>query len=64
MRKSCDWCWSLNCGLRCRLRNGGVPDMADLAMLLVIRLGVPMAGRVRAQPYDRQDKRDGQETYG
>jgi hypothetical protein len=44
--------------LGCRLRNGGVPDVADLAMLFVIGMGMPMAGRVRAQPKDGQDERD------
>jgi len=45
------------------LRNGGVANVADLAMLLAIRLRVPVAGCIRAQPDHRQDERDREETY-
>ena len=37
-------------------------SMADLAMLLVIGFGVPVAGRIRAQSGDRQNKHNCQET--
>jgi hypothetical protein len=62
--KSLDWYWSLDCDLDGRLRDCGVSNVADQAMLFVIGLGVPMAGRVRAQPEDCKGKRDGQESYG
>ena len=39
-------------------------DVADLAMLLVRGLGVPMAGRVRAQTGNRQYEHHRQETDG
>ena len=38
-------------------------NVADLAMLLAIRLRVPVAGCIRAQPDHRQDERDREETY-
>ena len=41
-----------------------MPDVADLAMLFVVGLRVPMACRVRAQTDDRQDERDRQQSYG
>ena len=60
MRKSCDWYGRLYGDLRRCLRNRSVPDVADLAMLLVGCLGVPVAGRIRTQGGDRQDKADSQ----
>jgi len=55
MCKSCDWCGSQDRDLSFRLRNGGVPDVADLAMLFVIGMGMPVAGRIRAESGDCQD---------
>jgi hypothetical protein len=39
-----------------------VAYVADLAMLLVIGLGMPVAGRVGAQGGNRQNEHDGQQT--
>ncbi len=41
-----------------RLRNRSVSNMADLAMLLVVGVGVPVADRVRGQQTQREDERD------
>jgi hypothetical protein len=64
MGKLRDWRRSLNRDLSCRLRNRRVPNVADLAMLLVGRLGVPMAGRIRTQSGDRQGECYGKKTDG
>jgi len=60
-RDSSDRCRRLNGGRRRRLRDRGVPDMANLAMLLVVRVAiVPVSDRVSAQRTHRKDERDGQ----
>jgi hypothetical protein len=41
-----------------------VADVADLAMIFVVRVGVPMADRVRRQKSEREDNRDRQQTIG
>jgi hypothetical protein len=41
-----------------------VADVADLAMIFVVRLGVPVADRVRRQESEREDNRDRQQTIG
>jgi hypothetical protein len=61
-RESCDQDGRLNRRLCRGLRDRGVPDVANLAMLLVVGGGVPMGNRMRAQRTHPQDERDGQET--
>jgi hypothetical protein len=62
-RESCDWRCCLHDHLRCRLRNRGVSDVADLAMILVVCVAVPVADRVRGQQNQREDDRDCQQAF-
>ena len=62
-RESCYRRSCLHNHLRRRLRNRGVSDMADLAMILVVRVDVPVADRVRGQQNQREDHRDCQQTF-
>jgi hypothetical protein len=48
---------------RC-LRNRSVADVADLTMIFVVGVGVPVADRVRRQKSEREDNRDRQQTIG
>jgi hypothetical protein len=57
-RRSC-----LHGHFRRRLRNRSVSDMADLAMILVVRVDMPVAHRVRGQQDQREDHRDYQQTF-
>jgi hypothetical protein len=50
--------------LRGGLWNGRVSNVADLAMILVVRVGVPVADRMRRERSQRQNGRDGQQTSG
>jgi hypothetical protein len=52
----------LNRYLRRCLRNRCVADVADLAMIFVVRVGVPVADGVRRQKSEREDNRDRQQT--
>ena len=58
-RESCDQDGRLNRRLCRGLRDRGVPDVANLAMLLVVGGGVPMGDRMRTQRTHPQDERDG-----
>jgi hypothetical protein len=49
--------------LRRRLRNRGVADVADLAMILVVRVDMPVADGVRGQQDQRDDDRDCQQAF-
>ena len=53
----------MRCHMRRRLRDRGVPDMANLAMLLVVVVSMPVGDRERAQRDHREDQRHGQQTY-
>lgn len=50
--------------LRRRLRNRGVSHMADLAMILVVGVSVPMADAMRGQQGQRKDGSDNQQPPG
>jgi len=54
----------LNGHLRGWLRNGRVSDMADLAMILVVLVGVPVADRMRRERSQGQNGRHSQQTCG
>ena len=43
------------------LRNGGAPYVADLAVILVKRVGVPVRDRVRRKGHDCQHCRNSQQ---
>jgi len=46
------------------LRNRGVSDMADLAMILVVGAAVPVGDRVRRERGQRQHDRESQQAIG
>jgi hypothetical protein len=50
--------------LRRRLWNRGVSNVADLAMILVVGVVVPVADRMRRERSQRQYSRDGQQSFG
>jgi hypothetical protein len=50
--------------LRGRLWNSRVSNVADLTMILVVRMGVPVAYRMRRERSQRQDGRYSQQTFG
>ena len=50
--------------LRRRLWNRGMSNVADLAMILVVRVAMPVADRMRRERSERQNGRDGQQTSG
>jgi len=53
------------CGyLGCWLRDRGVPDVADLAMILFVCMVVPVADRMGRERSQRQNDRDSQYTLG
>jgi len=60
----CDGRRRLRGDLRCGLWNRSVPDMTDLAMVFVGCLDVPVADRMRRERSQRQNSRDGQQTFG
>ena len=45
-----------------RLRNGGVADMADLAVAFIGRIGMPVADCMRRERDHSDQECDGQET--
>ena len=49
---------------RCRLRNSDVAHMANLAMLLVGSVSVPMPGRLHRKQPDGKNQGDGQHSRG
>ncbi len=54
----------LNGHLRGWLRNGRMSNVANLAMILVVLVGVPVADRMRRERCERQNGRHGQQTFG
>jgi hypothetical protein len=46
------------------LRNRGVSDVADLAMIFVVSVGVPVADRVRGKKNQRENGSDRQKAIG
>ena len=47
-----------------RLWNSRVPNVADLAMILVVGVVVPVADRMRRERSQRQNGRDRQQSFG
>ncbi len=47
-----------------RLRNRGVSDMADLAMIFVVGVSMPVADRMRGKKSQRENGGDGQQAIG
>jgi hypothetical protein len=58
-RESCDRGGRLNRCLHRGLRDRGVPDVADLAMLLVAGVAMPVRDHMSTQRAHRKDERDG-----
>ncbi len=49
----------------CRgLRDRGVADVADLAMLFIGRVPMPVPGRFHGEDAHGEDQGDGQQSYG
>jgi hypothetical protein len=58
-RESCDQDRRLNRRLCRGLRDRCVPDVANLAMLLVVSVAIPVGDRVRTKYAHRKDERHG-----
>ena len=63
-REAGDGSPNLQGNFRRRLRNRGVADVADLAMIFVVRVRVPVADRMRSKKSQRQNSGDGQQAIG
>jgi hypothetical protein len=61
--ESCNRSGRLHGHVRRRLWNRGVSDVADLAIVLVVRVAMPVADRVRDQQGQRDDDRYCQQTF-
>ena len=60
--KSGDWDGRLRYDLHHRLRSPSVGNLANLAMLLVVCVRMPMRDRVEAQGAHSEDERNGEQT--
>lgn len=52
----------LSCDLRDGLRNRGVANVAELAVVFVVGVAVPVADGVGGQKRQRQNRRDGEQA--